>query len=139
MSETIFFNMWQTDSPEGREALVSAMSSEISMFVAKPGSRSLTVWAGEDSDHRVLAEGRWASKDHFDAAVTNNSETIAARARMEKLGRSDPGLFTERFRLGSDAPPHATQSTNSFEALLENVSQRWAALGFQAGLVNING
>jgi hypothetical protein len=41
MSETVFFNMWQTDSPESQEALVSAMRSETSMFVAKPGFRSL--------------------------------------------------------------------------------------------------
>src|SRR5215469_1525750 len=139
MSETIFFNMWQTDSPESREALVSAMRSETSTFAAKPGFRSLTVWAGEESDYRVLAEGRWASKDHFDAAVANNPETITARTRMEKLGRSAPGLFSERFRLDSPAPTNATNSTVSSEILLETVEHRWNALGFKSSMINVNG
>jgi pimeloyl-ACP methyl ester carboxylesterase len=139
MSETIFFNMWQTDSPESREALVSAMRSETSMFVAKPGFRSLTVWAGEGSDNRVLTEGRWASKDDFDVAVANNPETIAGRIRMEKLGRSSPGLFSERFRLDSAAPTNATKPTNSSEVLIETVEHRWSALEFKSSMINVNG
>lgn len=139
MRETIFINVWQTDSPERREALVSAMRSETTALVTKAGFRSLTVWAGEGSDHRVLAEGRWASKHHFDAAVTNNPKTMAARARMEKLGRSEPGLFSERFRFGSGTPAQATDSTDGSGALFEMVSRRWAALGFKSRTLNVNG
>jgi pimeloyl-ACP methyl ester carboxylesterase len=114
------------------------MRSDTNVFLTKPGFRSLTVWAGEESNHRVLAEGRWASKHDFAAAVTNNPEAIAARTRMEKLGRSDPGLFSERFRLESAARPNAIHLTSS-EVLLGTVDRRWGALGFKSTVINVNG
>jgi pimeloyl-ACP methyl ester carboxylesterase/heme-degrading monooxygenase HmoA len=101
MAETIFFNVWQPDSREKQAALLTEMRSEARVLATKPGFLGLTVWAGLDANHRVLVEGRWASRAHFDAAVGESSEATAARVRLEKLGKGEPGLFTESLRLGS--------------------------------------
>lgn len=103
MTETIFFNLWRTESRENQEALLAEMRSEAPVLAAKPGFLGLTIWAGQDKDHRVLVEGRWASRAHFDAAVADSPEAMAARSRLERLGRAEPGLFAESFRFGSRA------------------------------------
>ena len=101
MSETIFFNVWQTESRDHQEALLAEMRAEATALAVKPGFLSLTVWAGQDSNHRVLVEGSWASRAHFDAAV-GSPEATAARRRLEKFGKAEPGLFAERFRFGPE-------------------------------------
>ena len=98
MTETIFFNLWQTHSRENQDLLVAEMRSEAAAFRGKPGFLGLTVWTGLDN-HRVIVEGRWRSQAHFDAAVSESPEAIANRARLEKFGKAEPGLFSESFRI----------------------------------------
>jgi pimeloyl-ACP methyl ester carboxylesterase/heme-degrading monooxygenase HmoA len=118
MTETIFFNVWQTDSRERQAALLAEMRSEARALAAKPGFLGLTVWVGLDANHRVLVEGRWASRAHFDAAVGESSQATAARARLEELGKGEPGLFTESFQLGSQAS-EATTAAESAVAFIQ--------------------
>ncbi len=71
-------------------------------LAAKDGFLSLTAWKGEGTDYRVLAEGHWASQTHFDAAVADNPQALAARARLETFAKQAPGLFTECFRFTAE-------------------------------------
>jgi len=118
MTETIFFNVWQTDSRERQAALLAEMRSEARILAAKPGFLGLTVWVGLDANHRVLVEGRWASRAHFDAAVGQSSEATATRGRLEELGKGEPGLFTESFQLGSQVS-QATMAAESAVAFIQ--------------------
>lgn len=107
MSDTIFFNLWQTDSRESQEALIAEMRSEAPAFLEKPGFLGLTVWAGHDNN-RVIVEGRWRSRAHFDAAVSNSAEASESRSRLEQIGKAEPGLFSETFRIGPEVSETAT-------------------------------
>src|SRR5262249_50331588 len=132
MTEAIFFNLWQTDSREDQESLVREMRSEATDFLGKPGFLGLSVWMGQDN-HRIIVEGRWRSQAHFDAAVSESPQAMAGRARMEKFGKAEPGLFSESFRIEPEV------SETSFEALFEAASKRWAALGLQSRMIGVNG
>jgi heme-degrading monooxygenase HmoA len=101
MTETIFFNVWRTNSRERQAALLAEMRSEARILAAKPGFLGMTVWVGLDANHRVLVEGRWASRAHFDAAVGGSAEATPGRVRLEELGKGEPGFFTESFELGA--------------------------------------
>lgn len=131
MAETLFFNVWTTDSRKNQEALVSAMRSETKIFVAKPGFLSLTGWVGQDNDHRVIAEARWASRAHFEAAVANNPEATTGRLRLEKIGTPAAGLFHEGFRVEPETLQAARESVDGTMALREAAGKRWGALGFE--------
>lgn len=137
MAETTFFNVWSTDSRENQEALVSAMRSETKIFAAKPGFLSLTGWVGQDNDHRVIAEARWASRAHFEAAVADNPEAIAGRLKLEKLGTPAAGLFHEGFRVQPETLQVARGSGDGAVALREAAGERWRALGFESKMVSI--
>jgi len=132
MAETIFFNVWQTDSRERQAALLAEMRSEARVLAAKPGFLGLTVWVGLDANHRVLVEGRWASRAHFDAAVGESSQATATRARLEELGKGEPGLFTESFELGSQVSD-VTTAAESAVALI----QVWAVAHQQGWLATM--
>ena len=82
MAEIIFFNIWQADSRESQEALVKGMRSEAATLAAKPGFLSLTVWSGQEDNHRVLVEGRWASRSQFDAAIGATQDAAITRDRL---------------------------------------------------------
>lgn len=97
MNETIFFNVWRTGSPASQAALLAEMRGEAAALAAKPGFLGLTVWASEDG--RVLVKGRWASRAYFEAAV-EAPEMKEARSRLERFGKSEPGLFTASFEVG---------------------------------------
>ena len=103
MTETVFFNIWQTDSRENQEALLAAMRSEATALAAKAGFLGLTVWVGRDSNFRVIVEGRWTSRAHFDAAVGEDPEASAGRGRLEKFGKAEPGFFSESLRIDAGA------------------------------------
>ena len=100
MNEVVFFNVWKTESLEAQEALLSKMRLEAPALASKPGFLSLKGWAGQN-DHRVIVEGRWASEAEFRAAVDDNAEARSARASLESLGKSEPGIFIESFQQGS--------------------------------------
>lgn len=53
MTETIFFNVWQTDSRERQAAFLAELRSEATVLAAKPGFLGLTVWGGLDGNQRV--------------------------------------------------------------------------------------
>jgi heme-degrading monooxygenase HmoA len=132
MTETIFFNLWQTDSREDQESLVAEMRSEATAFLGKPGFLGLSVWTGQDN-HRVIVEGRWRSQAHFDAAVSESPQAMAGRSRLEKFGKAEPGLFSESFRIEPEASEIAS------EAPFEAASTRWAELGLKSRMIGVNG
>jgi hypothetical protein len=119
MAEITFFNMWEASSREDQEALIAEMRIEAPSLAAKDGFVSLAVWNGEKGDYRVLAEGRWASQAHFDAAVADNAHALQARSRLEKFAKPAPGLFTECFRL--EGKPN---EASHLDQLLKNASDR---------------
>ena len=98
MNEATFFNIWRTDSKDRQEQLWKAMRAEAPGLQAKPGFLELIAWSGEAQDHRVLVQGRWKSKEAFDAAVTNNPDALESRNKLAALGTSESGLFSEAFR-----------------------------------------
>ena len=51
-------------------------------------------------DNRILVEGRWQSKEAFDAAVANDPEAQKSRTSLERFGSSEPGLFKEVLHIG---------------------------------------
>ena len=101
MAQMVFFNLWRTSSHEDQERLIALMRSDAPTLVTKPGFLSLTVWTSEGNDHRVLVEGRWASRAHFDAAVTNSHEATESRTQLERLGEEEAGFFSESLRVGA--------------------------------------
>jgi len=103
MPETVFFNVWRTNSPEAQNSLLAKMHSEAVRLASKPGFLSLTAWASQD-ENRVLVEGRWASRAHFDAAVQDSPEASKATAELEKIGRCEPGIFDQSFSFGERHP-----------------------------------
>jgi quinol monooxygenase YgiN len=98
MAGAVFFNIWQTKSKEKRQALLAAMRQEAPDLQAKPGFLSLTVWAGEGDDLRVIVRGEWASQAAFEAAVSKDPHALASREKLAALGTPTPGSFTETFR-----------------------------------------
>src|SRR5437762_6350810 len=76
------------------------MRLEVPALASKPGFLNLKGWASQN-DHRVIVEARWASEADFRAAVVDNPEARSARATLESLGKSEPGIFVESFQQGS--------------------------------------
>ncbi len=104
MTDTLFYNVWRTETPENQARLIRAMREEAPRLAANPGFRSMRVLEG--SDGRVLVEGRWASREAFDTAVTHNEGAQTSRQGLEALGTAEPGIFTEAFQIGpAEAPP----------------------------------
>lgn len=95
MSELVFFNVWTTASEGAKQALIEAMRAEVSALASKPGFRSLTAWAGEQGDLRVIVAGRWESLAAFEAAVARDPAAQESRARLEQFGHAQPGMFVE--------------------------------------------
>jgi heme-degrading monooxygenase HmoA len=93
MMEAVFFNVWSTRSPDDQQTLIAAMRAEAPALATKPGFRSLTAWAGQAGDLRVIVEGRWQSVRAFEAAVARDAAAWESRARLERHGRAEPGMF----------------------------------------------
>ena len=98
MTDLTFYNMWRTETPADRAALLARMKDEAPALAAKAGFIAMTVLECAE-DGRVLVEGRWQSKEAFDAAVANDPEAQKARASLAQFGSPEPGLFTEVFRV----------------------------------------
>jgi pimeloyl-ACP methyl ester carboxylesterase/heme-degrading monooxygenase HmoA len=129
-SDTVFFNVWRTQSSEAQLKLLSTMRTEVSAFAAKPGFLGMDLWAGQEGDTRVLVEAHWASREHFNAAVANNPEAHAGRSRMQEFGAPEPGLFALHSQV---APPDPT------ERLIQEAKERWMRLGFNTNMLQVNG
>jgi len=106
MTEVVFYNVWRTKTPDDRAKLLAKMRAEAPALSAKSGFRSMLVSECSD-DGRILVEGRWASRDAFDAAVTENADAQAGRHALAAFGTPEPGLFTEAFRVFPSAPAEA--------------------------------
>ncbi|MBV9082866.1 MAG: hypothetical protein JOZ62_09335, partial [Acidobacteriaceae bacterium] len=132
MPEITFFNMWQAASREDQEALIAEMQIEAPRLAAKDGFVSLAVWKSEKDDYRVLAEGRWVSKAHFDAAVADNVQALESRTRLEKFAKPAPGLFKECFRLEG-----TLNGGSRLDGLLKDAGNRWKALGFETSRIRV--
>ena len=72
----------------------------------------MTVLEGEDD--RVLVEGRWASREAFDAAVTSNESARLSREALGAFGRPEPGLFREDLRVGPIEPAENFYPSSAF-------------------------
>lgn len=99
MSELVFFNIWTTASAEAQRALIEAMREEAAGLADKRGFLSLTAWAGEGADHRVIVEGRWQSRECFEAAIARDPAAQDSRRRLEQFGQASPGTFVECLRV----------------------------------------
>ena len=106
MADMTFYNMWRTKTPEDRAALLARMKDEAPALASKAGFVAMTVLECAQ-DGRVLVEGRWQSKQAFDMAVANNPEAQKSRASLEEFGSSEPGLFSEVFRVAPTAAREA--------------------------------
>lgn len=104
MTDVIFYNMWRTETPEGRAALLARMKDEAPALASKAGFVAMTVLECAE-DGRVLVEGRWQSKEAFDTAVANDPEAQKSRASLAQFGSPEPGLFAEVFRVAPTATP----------------------------------
>ena len=104
MTDITFYNMWRTETPENRSALLARMKDEAPALASKAGFVAMTVLECAE-DGRVLVEGRWQSKEAFDKAVADDPETQKARASLAQFGSPEPGLFTEVFRVSPTATP----------------------------------
>ncbi|MBO0719930.1 MAG: alpha/beta fold hydrolase [Blastocatellia bacterium] len=129
MSQILFYNVWRTQTPENRARLIALMKEKTRIFESKPGFLSLLVSECTE-DGRVIAATRWASLDAFDQAVTNNAEAHAGREEMAAYGTPEPGLFREAFNIESQA---------DLNALRAAAASRWASLGFDTRIANVNG
>jgi pimeloyl-ACP methyl ester carboxylesterase/heme-degrading monooxygenase HmoA len=104
MIEATFFNIWHTDSKDRQTQLLEAMRAEASVLQAKPGFLGLSAWSGEAQDHRVVVQGRWDSKEAFDAAVTHDPAALDSRNKLAALGTPEAGMFSEAFRFQPAEP-----------------------------------
>jgi pimeloyl-ACP methyl ester carboxylesterase/heme-degrading monooxygenase HmoA len=98
MTDITFYNMWRTETPDGRAALLARMKDEAPVLASKPGFVAMTVLECAE-DGRVLVEGRWQSKEAFERAVAGNADPQKSRASRAQFGSPEPGLFTEVFRV----------------------------------------
>lgn len=112
MTDALFYNIWRTQTPENQARLIAAMREEAPKLAAKPGFRSMKVLEGKDG--RVLVEGRWASREAFDAAVTHDDGAQASRRKLEAFGTAEPGVFTESFRMGPVEAPSCDYPSAAF-------------------------
>jgi heme-degrading monooxygenase HmoA len=103
MSELVFFNVWTTASEAAKQALIDAMRAEASTLAVKPGFRSLTAWAGENGDLRVIVEGHWESLAAFEAAIVHDPAARRSRDRLEQFGQAQPGMFVERLHVTGES------------------------------------
>jgi heme-degrading monooxygenase HmoA len=102
MTELVFFNVWTTGSEAAKQALLEAMRAEVSALALKPGFRSLSAWAGEKGDLRVIVEGRWESLAAFEAAIEHDPAAQEGRARLERFGQAHPGIFVESMHVTAE-------------------------------------
>jgi hypothetical protein len=95
MTDITFYNMWRTETPEGRAALLAQMKAEAPALASKAGFVAMTVLecAG---DGRVLVEGRWQSKEAFDTAVADNPEAQKACISAPAGRRGVEAFFLRR-------------------------------------------
>jgi pimeloyl-ACP methyl ester carboxylesterase/heme-degrading monooxygenase HmoA len=135
MPDITFYNMWRTETPQGRAALLARMKDEAPALASKAGFVALTVLECAE-DGRVLVEGRWQSKEAFDTAVANDPEAQQSRAALAQFGSPEPGLFTEVFRVSPTGSP-----VNVHEAPKSSLSSEEALLpsGVEADTAEING
>jgi heme-degrading monooxygenase HmoA len=128
MSDMTFYNLWRTEGAEDRAALLDRMKGEAPALASKAGFVSITVLECAD-DGRVLDEGRWQSKDAFDATVAGNPEAKRSRTSLEEFGSPEPGLFTEVFRVSAaranDVARHSAKATTSTGAGNISFVQIW--------------
>lgn len=98
MPETTFYNMWRTNNAKDRSSLLEHMKDEAPAIAAKAGFVSMTVLECPE-DGRVLVEGRWQSREAFDAAISDDPEAQESRMSLAEFGSPEPGLFKESFRI----------------------------------------
>lgn len=112
MIDLLFCNVWRTRTSENQARLIAAMREEAPKLAEKPGFKSMTVLASDDG--RVLVEGRWVSREAFDAAVTHDPGAQASRKGLEAFGTAEPGVFTESFRIGPMEAPRRNYPSAMF-------------------------
>lgn len=135
MADTTFYNMWRTETPEARAALLVRMKDEAPALASKEGFVAMTVLECAE-DGRVLVEGRWQSKEAFDNAVAEDPEAQKSRASLAQFGSPDPGLFTEVFRV---SPTSNNPVNESLKSTIPSVEEDLLPLGIEQHAAEVNG
>jgi pimeloyl-ACP methyl ester carboxylesterase/heme-degrading monooxygenase HmoA len=131
-----FYNMWQTENPVARAALLGRMKEEAASLASKAGFVAMTVLECAE-DGRVLVEGRWQSKEAFNTAVANDPEAQNARASLAQFGSPEPGLFTEVFRVSPTANP--TTADSEPESSISSAEEAVSPPRFEEDTAEVNG
>ncbi|MBB5060397.1 pimeloyl-ACP methyl ester carboxylesterase/heme-degrading monooxygenase HmoA [Granulicella aggregans] len=136
MPDIAFYNMWRTETPGDRAALLARMKDESPALASKAGFVAMTVLECAE-DGRVLVEGRWQSKEAFDTAIAADPEAQKSRASLAQFGSPEPGLFTEVFRV-----PPTSDVLNGHAGSESSVASAGGALlapGIEEGTAEVNG
>jgi len=121
VSEFVFFNIWQTTSPEAQQALVDAMRCEAPALAAKSGFLSLTAWTGQPH----ASPGIFVQSLHVLPSASNILKEIPMTPVVLRVSvvRCDPPDF-ERFR---------TVTMNAQAVLQPGIEAMPGLLAFYAG------
>lgn len=136
MTDITFYNMWRTETPEARAALLARMKDEAPVLASKAGFIAMTVLECAE-DGRVLVEGRWLSKEAFDRAVAEDPEAQKSRASLAQFGSPEPGLFTEVFRV-SPKMTHVNAHEGS-KSSIPSAGEDLLPPGIEQDMVEVNG
>src|SRR5882672_804389 len=136
MADITFYNMWRTETPEGRAALLARMKDEAPALASKAGFVAMTVLECAE-DGRVLVEGRWRSKEAFDTAVADDPEAQKSRASLTQFGSPEPGLFTEVFRVSPTSTP--INAHEGPESPIPSAGEALLHPGIEADTAEVNG
>ncbi|MGA7109825.1 MAG: hypothetical protein WBV28_20285 [Terracidiphilus sp.] len=104
MTDITFYNMGRTETSEGRAALLAPMKDEEPALAPTARFAALTVLERAE-DGRVHVEGRWQSKDAFDAAVADDPVAQKSRVRLPSSFRPSPACSRRCFIFSPTATP----------------------------------
>ena len=82
-----FVNVWTTPSAEDQAQLLQAMQAEAPAMTHLPGFISLSFLPSLDGKQLVVL-AQWESQQAFDAAISNDTQQLAARQALSKWGET---------------------------------------------------
>lgn len=122
-----FIQVWEVGTPEHQEGWLVTMRENVAALTGKPGFGSMRTHASEDGK-RVAVYAHWRDRASLEAAVST-PEAKAGHLEMRAHGTPDGTIYKliDVFLPNPAAP------------LVEKAGKRWAALGFETSMVNVNG
>jgi pimeloyl-ACP methyl ester carboxylesterase/heme-degrading monooxygenase HmoA len=131
-----FVNIWTVEDHEKQQHLLSAMKDDVAEIISKPGARGLALHSSVDGK-RVAVYAQWDSLEAFNEGIANDPAAQANRAKLAQLGVPQANTYSVD---SVNLPCAATQSEAlGDEVLRSQCSGRWAARGFTARIVQVNG